>query len=135
MARGESPNICRDIVPTIYIARQFRSIDYGVGPDGRKIITIKSDVEDTDGWSLAFEICNLVGHPLGQRHAAPAYADQVKIARAMILFNDLRGKPRERTIDPRPIHNACLFYKIHWRWILTRSVTGDKGMQAVMSDK
>src|SRR2546421_7343444 len=54
----------------------FRSVDNWVRADGRKIIAVERDVADADGRALAFEVCDLVGQTIRQRHAATLYRSE-----------------------------------------------------------
>ena len=83
-------------VAILDVAGQLCPIDDRISADGRKIVAISVISSDADGRALAFEVCDLIGHALRQRHAAPPDSDQIKIARAVVLFDDLRGKPRAR---------------------------------------
>jgi len=62
---------------------------------------------------LALEVGDLIGDAPRQRHAPPLDADQIQVPRPVILLNDLRREPRQRPVDPRPVHDACFLDQFH----------------------
>src|SRR5947209_8366997 len=85
---------------------QVRAVDDGVRADGREVVAVERDVHDADGRALAFEVGDLVGQAMGERHAAPLDADEVEVARAVVLLDDLGGEPGQRAVDPHAVHDA-----------------------------
>ena len=69
---------------------------------------------------MAFELRNLIGDPIRQRHATTTDSDQNQINYSVIFFDDFRSETSERAIDARRIHDAGLFSKFHRREMVAR---------------
>src|SRR5207253_474568 len=78
-ASGVENIVHQDYRPALDIARQFGAADDWFSSDGRKIVAIQSDIEHPNRRAFAFEIGNLVGNSIGQRHTSAADTNQNQI--------------------------------------------------------
>src|SRR5215831_18982377 len=108
------------------VTRQLRTADDRLSAHRRKIVAVQSDIQDADRRSDAFELRDLIGDPVSQRHTTTPNADQNQLVDAMIFFDYFRSETGERAVDARRIHDAGLFSEFHRRKILTRIETRHK---------
>src|SRR5438132_5890325 len=106
--------IDQDDAAAFDVSGKFSAVNDRFGANCRTIVAIKRDVHDANGRTDTFEIRDLVGHALGQRHTAPSDADEIEIVCAVILFDNLRCQTRERAIDARAIHDAGSLDEFHF---------------------
>lgn len=84
---------------------EFGTIDYRIGSDGGKVVSVKCDVDDAVERLRAFESLDLIAEPLGKRDTSAAYPDQINICRTVICFDDLRRQSRKS-----PLHAGFVHY-------------------------
>src|SRR5581483_8093067 len=108
------------------VAGQFGSANARLCSHRRKIVAIKGDVEDYYRRTRAFQISNLVGDAIRERHTAAAYPHHDQIMYAVSFCDDFRSQTGQRAVDARVVHDAGLFSEFHWRKILTTTVASDK---------
>jgi len=83
------------------------ALDDRVFREHAQVITVKGDVQDADRYGLAFDLFDLAGNPLRQRHAAALDANQADIFQALVAFEDFMGDPGQGPVDCSAVHQDC----------------------------
>lgn len=90
-----------------------RGLQHGLWRDFGQVVAIQGDVENADGNFDPIDTAHCSRNSFGQGHAAPAYTDEGKIARAATFFDDLMGEALQSAVNFRRGHQLTFFNDSH----------------------
>lgn len=91
--------IDKNDVPSVYIETQVAGVEDWANIFCRKVIPVKADVQHAHIDWLLLDAANQRRQSSGQRNAAPLHAYQAEVVGAIILFDNLVGKPDQRPLN------------------------------------
>ena len=102
--------------------RELGRLDDRLRRDGGEVVAIEGDVEDAERHRRPFHRADLFRHPLADRNAAAADADDDQIVDSTVLFDDFDGHTPDRAVHARgveefflDVHAAKAARRIAWR--------------------
>ena len=100
--------IDKNDVPSVYIETQVAWVEDWANIFCREVIPVKADVQHAHIDWLLLDAANQRRQSSGQRNAAPLHAYQAEVVGAIILFDNLVGKPDQRPLNLSSGQDAAL---------------------------
>ena len=72
---------------------------FGIGKRGRRVVPVEGDVDRPDGRRPSLDLCDLLGDPGRERHAATTNADERQVFDAGSRFENRHGDAPNASLD------------------------------------